>query len=133
MMKDRAVKIFVKSDQPGIQRGKTKIVAILEFLLIDAENFGRFLARGAVPAIGEDHSSDVPEHGGNFRQEHGLQMYGLAAGIESGQVSLACASASLGHGLYNNIRELLQTFFRALRQIQPDSGLAGRGKHSWKY
>src|SRR5450631_363661 len=125
MVKERAVEIFVEGDEAGIQCRKTKVVAVLEFFPIQTENFRRFLARGAVPAVGEDHSADIPEHGRNFRQRTRPPVYGLAAGDELGELCLACASANLGHRLYNNIRELLQTFFRALRQMQPDSGLAG--------
>ena len=81
MVKDGAIEIFVESDKPGIQCRKAKIMAILEFFPIQAKNVRRFLTRCAVPAIGEDHSSYVPEHRSNFRQDRGLQVYALAAVI----------------------------------------------------
>jgi hypothetical protein len=60
-IEEGAVEIFVDGDLPGVERGESEIVAVLEFFVIDVEDFAGGFAGIAIPAVGENDAADVPE------------------------------------------------------------------------
>src|ERR1700686_3318374 len=48
-----------------------------------------------------------------------------STGLKRSSLCFLRESSNLGHCLYNNIRELLQTVFPKLRQVQPDGASSG--------
>src|SRR5271165_1667463 len=63
-----AVKILVKGDLPGVESGKSQVVAILKVLPIQLKSVGRLAPRFAIPAIGKNDATDIPKERCNTRQ-----------------------------------------------------------------
>lgn len=64
---------------------------VLEFFPVQVKNICGFPSRNAVPAVGQDYATNVPEHGCNFRQGGGpriLKHGGKARQIRLGQPAL---------------------------------------------
>src|SRR5580692_9015329 len=63
-----AVEIFVEGDETGVERGERKIVAVLKFFPIQVESCRGLFSRGAIPSVGKNDATDVPEECCNLRQ-----------------------------------------------------------------
>jgi len=61
-----AIEIFVERDVAGIESREAEFVAILEFVPVELKGFGGGAAGIAVPPIGKDNASNVPEQRVDF-------------------------------------------------------------------
>jgi hypothetical protein len=64
-VEESTVEIFVDGDLPGVEGGKTQVVAVLKFLPIEMEDVAGGFAGIAIPAVGENDAADIPEEGGD--------------------------------------------------------------------
>src|SRR5262252_3362615 len=60
-IKQRAVEVFVERDLASVESGKREFVAVLEIFPVQAESFSSFLARVAIPSVGQDNAADIPK------------------------------------------------------------------------
>lgn len=81
-VKQSSVKIFVQGDLTGVESRKRELVAVLKFLPVQMEGVGGVLARAAIPTVGQDDATDVPEKCGDFSQgRNASEFWDLLAAV----------------------------------------------------
>ena len=84
-IKEGAVEIFVQGDLARVKSREREIVAVLKFLPIEVESAGSFFARAAVPTVGQDDATDVPEERGDLSQgRNSYEFWVLLAALPFG-------------------------------------------------
>src|SRR5579859_6752515 len=67
-VEQRAIEVFIQSNQAAVKSRKRKVVAIPEFVPIEMKSGCGFFSRFVIPTVRQDHAANVPKEGGDFRQ-----------------------------------------------------------------